>query len=105
VGGLDGTLGCTVKRILNTVTGVQHASAHCSFTGTVGDSQKGVMSKIYSFTNDPDYLGTPAVGSSLWMAGAGGLEGICGEGDFWTAGGVTYYDYTFRFGKDCKANN
>ncbi len=40
--------------------------------------------------------------------GKGGLEGICGGGTFENVGvtGVaTTYDFTFRFGKDCKANN
>ena len=38
--------------------------------------------------------------------GSGGLEGICGGGTLKTAGTPsTDYDYTFRFGKDCKAND
>ena len=40
--------------------------------------------------------------------GMGGLEGICGGGSFKSTGvaGVpTDYDYTFRFGQDCRANN
>ena len=40
--------------------------------------------------------------------GKGELEGICGGGTFkgtGVAGVPTDYDYTFRFGKDCKANN
>ena len=37
--------------------------------------------------------------------GSGGLEGICGGGILKTVGAGTEYDYTFRFGKDCKAND
>ena len=38
--------------------------------------------------------------------GSGGLEGICGGGTLKTVVGVgTEYDYTFRFGKDCRAND
>jgi len=37
--------------------------------------------------------------------GSGGLEGICGGGTAKTGVVGTDYDYTFRFGKDCKANN
>lgn len=37
--------------------------------------------------------------------GSGGLEGICGGGTLRTVGAGTEYNYTFRFGKDCKAND
>lgn len=40
--------------------------------------------------------------------GSGGLEGICGGGTLktdGTPGAATEYNYTFRFGKDCKAND
>ena len=40
--------------------------------------------------------------------GSGGLEGICGGGTLktdGTPGAATEYAYTFRFGKDCKAND
>src|SRR2546428_5731973 len=44
--------------------------------------------------------------------GVGELEGICGGGAFKSVldssglpTGVAEYDFTFRFGKDCKANN
>ena len=38
--------------------------------------------------------------------GSGGLEGICGGGTLKTVVGAgTEYDYTFRLGRDCKANN
>lgn len=40
--------------------------------------------------------------------GSGALEGICGGGTLKTDGtpfAATEYNYTFRFGKDCKAND
>ncbi|MCS4537798.1 MAG: DUF3224 domain-containing protein [Thaumarchaeota archaeon] len=39
--------------------------------------------------------------------GTGGFEGICGGGTGTRPSGIgpSSYDFTFRFGKDCKANN
>jgi Protein of unknown function (DUF3224) len=37
--------------------------------------------------------------------GMGAFEGICGGGTFRSGTAGTDYDFTFRFGKDCKAND
>ena len=107
-GDLQGMLACTTNVFRNRTTGVmQSVSAICNFTGTVAGSPPGAMTKIWTRTLDPAFLGTPLEGSGRWMAGVGGLKGICGEGSFWNPvpGGAAEYDYTFRFGKACKAND
>jgi hypothetical protein len=56
----------------------------------------------------------PFEGRSVVVAGTGmsGLEGLCGGGTFHSVvdseglnTGVTVYSYTFRLGRDCKAND
>ena len=84
-----------------------------TFFGTLEGSEPGSFSFIVHNVIDrsacpcPPGI-TPSAGKFVVVegTGSGGLEGICGGGTFVspTALGSTY-EHTYRFGKDCKANN
>ncbi len=93
-----------------------------SFFGTL-DGLRGSFSNINHVVADRSRCrpGVPCPGSLIPVegrltvvegTGMGELEGICGGGTFKSVldstglpTGVAEYDFTFRFGKDCKANN
>ncbi len=93
-----------------------------TFVGTLDRSEPGSFSSITHTVVDracrfqpvPCQPGQiPAEGKFVVVEGSGmgGLEGICGGGSFKSvldgglSTGVTEFDFTFRFGKDCRANN
>jgi len=88
-----------------------------SFWGTLDDSKPGSFSFIIHLVTDRPFCerGKPCAGPNpisgnlVVVEGTGmdGLEGICGGGTFHmsSTGVGTDYDFTFRFGKDCKAND
>ena len=87
-----------------------------SFFGKL-DELKGSFSIINHVVADRSrcVLGVPCPASLIPIegkftvvegTGKGELEGICGGGTFENpSGSLSSYDFTFRFGKDCKANN
>ena len=87
-----------------------------TFWGTLDGFEPGSFSFISHLVADRSHCPCPP-GRAPFEAkfvvvegtGKGGLEGICGGGIIKTdAVGptpTTDYDYTFRFGKDCKAND
>lgn len=90
-----------------------------TFFGSLDGSEPGSFSFITHAVTDrtacvrdvacPSSL-TPTHGKVIVIAGTGqdGLAGICGGGTFDRPRGepaTSSYDFTFRFGKDCKANN
>jgi len=93
------------KKSFITVTG--------TFFGTLNGSEPGSFSFIVH--NVVDRSGcpcppavTPSQGKFVVVegTGSGGLEGICGSGTFASPTGLgSTYEHTYRFGKDCKANN
>jgi len=96
---------------------------HKAFVTTVGtfwgtlDGLQGSFSFDSHFVTDRSDLTLPVLpieGKLVVVEGTGmgGLEGTCGGGTFKSVlnssglpTGVAEYDFTFRFGKDCKANN
>ena len=86
-----------------------YTSYVATFIGTLKGSEPGSFASVAhirtvinadgSFT----FKGTTSITHGSGMRG---MEGICGGGTFeGGTGQPTTYDYTFRFGKDCKANN
>ena len=83
-----------------------------AFWGTLDGFEPGSFSFIAHLVADRSDCPCPP-GSAPFEAkfvvvegtGKGGLEGICGGGILKTGAASTDYDYTFRFGKDCKAND
>ncbi len=97
------------------------ASTRGTFSGTL-ELEPGTLSKpgsfalLSHFVTDRSDLTVPFLpieGRLVVVEGSGmgGLEGICGGGSFKSvlegglSTGVTEFDFTFRFGKDCRANN
>ena len=83
-----------------------------TFWGTLDGSELGSFSFISHLVADRSVPGSAPFEANFVVVegtGRGGLEGICGGGLIKTedVGGtvVTVYNYTFRFGKDCKAND
>ena len=82
------------------------------FWGTL-DGKKGTFAFGFHFVVDRSACPCPPGANTfegmfvvIEGTGTGELEGICGSGTFnGRTGQPTVYDYTFRFGKDCKANN
>ena len=105
-----------VTRDITALTNPGMASALGTFRGTVGDSDSGVFAYVMSYTSDRSDCGSgcpPGAikydGTLTVVEGSGidGLAGICGGGT-WKASSSTLtgtYDFTFHFGKDCKAND
>ena len=99
----------------NVVEKVGFPRSDGTFRGTLnGGSEKGTFAYTTHWVADrtacpcPPGL-NPIDGNFVIIegTGTGAFEGICGGGTFnIPAGGLpATYDYTFRFGKDCKANN
>jgi len=102
---------------------VSFTTAITNVKGTLAGSEPGSFSAIFaskadrSDCNPPKNPGCPPgiarfEGRLVVIEGTGlgGFEGICGGGTFKGEGNsaigfVSTYDFTFRFGKDCKANN
>ena len=78
-----------------------------TFWGTLAGSGPGSFSFIAHLVANRALPGAPIDGRFVVVEGTGigGLEGICGGGIFTTGSAGTDYDYTFRFGRDCKAND
>jgi len=94
---------------------VEHKAFHTNtgiFWGTLEGFEPGSFSFVVHNVVDrsgcpcPPGL-TPFEGKFVVVEGTGkgGLEGICGGGIVKTGAAGTDYDYTFRFGKDCKADD
>ncbi|MFQ6095405.1 MAG: hypothetical protein ACE5NN_04615 [Candidatus Bathyarchaeia archaeon] len=112
--------------LVGNATGLQHLTQRLnenksiitaigSFWGTVGESDVGTFSSIFTVYTDLSafYAGE---GPITWEGkivviegtGMGGLEGICGGGTItgeYPPTFLTTYDLEFRFGKACNGND
>ena len=78
-----------------------------TFWGTL-NGQPGSFAFILHLQTDRSQLPAAPIDGKFVVVegtGMGAFEGICGGGAFRTGAVGTDYDYTFRFGSDCKANN
>ncbi len=88
------------------------ASARVTFKGTIGGKSgafTGIVTATFDRTACPCPPGTFTFDSTMVVvegSGLGELKDICGGGTIKGSGppAVSTYDFTFRFGKDCKSN-
>jgi hypothetical protein len=106
----------TITRDASSPTNPGTATALGTFRGTVGDSDPGIFSFIVSYIADRSACGSGCPPGTIKFdatftvvegSGMNGLAGICGGGTWNSLSSTSAgtYDFTFRFGNDCKANN